>query len=91
MQQWNALPSDELKAKLTAIGLYVNHPEAAITCVSCEYALKPAGETVSKHLWKKHKMTVRAREGLTAYVKQLHLPDIDKLPLRANGSAPHLH
>lgn len=89
--KWNSLPEDEVSRKMAVLGLYINRPEPAIICTSCQYALSPSGEAVNKHLWEKHKIAPGLREGLTVYVRLLRLPDPNKLNLRAEGSPAHPH
>lgn len=47
---WSALPSDELEDTLAGLGICINHPEEEFIRASCGYALKGAGDTMSKHL-----------------------------------------
>jgi hypothetical protein len=75
----------------TELSLYINRPEPAIICTSCQYALSPSGEAVTKHLWEKHQIASNLREGLTVYVQLLKLPNPNKLNLRDEGSPPHPH
>jgi hypothetical protein len=76
---------------MAVLGLYINRPEPAIICTSCQYALSPSGEAVTKHLWEKHQIAPGVREGLMAYVRLLGLPDPNKLSLRDEGSPAHPH
>lgn len=80
-----------MRRKMAVLGLYINRPEPAIICTSCQYALSPSGEAVTKHLWEKHQIHPSLREGLTAYVRLLRLPDPNKLSLRGEGSLAHPH
>jgi hypothetical protein len=77
-------------AEGTARALAVS-PECAIICTRCQYALQPAGEAVSKHLWEKHEVPLNQRVGLNSFVRSLHLPDPNVLLSRPDGSAPHPH
>jgi hypothetical protein len=70
---------------------YLNCPERAIICTRCQYALQPAGESVSKHLWEKHGTSQDEREGLNVFVRSLRLQDPNTLPLRTSGSTQHPH
>lgn len=51
-RSWKSLTPEEADRRLRALDLYLNQPERALTCVRCKHALKPSGETVSKHLWR---------------------------------------
>lgn len=88
---WASLPPRLTVQKLIKLGLYLNSPERAIICTRCQYALQPAGETVSKHLWEKHGTSQDEREGLNAFVRSLRMQDPNTLPLRAYGSTQHPH
>lgn len=87
----SSISEDEVSRKMAVLGLYINRPEPTIICTSCGYALSPAGEAVTKHLWEKHQVAPDLREGLMAYVRLLRLPDPNKLSLRDEGSPPHPH
>lgn len=87
--KWSSLSEDEVGRKMAVLGLHLNRPKPAIICTSCKYALSPAGEAVTKHLWEKRQVALSLREGLTAYVRLLRLPDPNKLGLRSEGSQPH--
>ena len=89
--KWSSLSEDEVSRKMAVLGLYINRPEPAIICTSYKYALSPSGEAVTKHLWEKHQIAPSLREGLTAYVRLLRLPDPNKLSLREEGSPAHSH
>jgi hypothetical protein len=75
VRSWKSLPLEQAERSLEALGLQSNQPEQALICTRCKYALKPSGETVSKHLWEKHQIPPEERHGLSAYVKDLHLTD----------------
>jgi hypothetical protein len=91
VRSWKSLPLEQAERRLEALGLHFNQPERALICARCKYALKPSGETVSKHLWEKHQIPPEERHGLSAYVKGLHLTDPNQLPPRQDRSEPHPH
>lgn len=82
------MSSQELSQKFTSLGLVLDIGEKAIICTKCQYALKPS-DAVSKHLGDKHEICAKYRHGLNAFVKQLQLPDPNKLEPRPYGCAPH--
>lgn len=51
--KWSSLSEDEVSRRMAVLGLYINRPEPAIICTSCQYALSQSGEAVTKHLWEK--------------------------------------
>jgi len=73
---------------MASLGLVLDREEKVIICMKCQYALKPS-DVVSKHLGDKHEISAKARHGLNAFVKQLQLPDPNKLEPRPDGCAPH--
>jgi hypothetical protein len=75
VKSWKTLPLEQAARRLEALGLHLNQPEQALICTRCKYALKPSGETVSKHLWEKHQISPEERHGLSVYVKDLYLTD----------------
>ena len=77
--------------QLATIGLYWDREAAVIICTSCQYALQPKGDRVSRHLGEKHGVSLKARVGLNAFVQDLALPDPNQLDLRADGVARHPH
>jgi len=83
-----SLSGQELCQKLTSLGLVLDIQEKVIICTKFQYALKPS-DAVSKHLGDKHEINAKARHGLNAFVKQLQLPDPNKLEPRPDGCAPH--
>jgi hypothetical protein len=91
VRSWKSQPLEQAARRLEALGLHFNQPEQALICTRCKYALKPSGETVSKHLWEKHQISPEERHGLSAYVKDLHLTDPNQLPPRQDRSEPHPH
>jgi hypothetical protein len=88
VRSWKCLSGQELRQKLTSLGLVLDREGKVIICMECQYALKPS-DAVSKHLGDKHKISAKARHGLNAFVKQLQLPDPNKLEPRPDGCAPH--
>ena len=90
-RNWDRLDSGSVSRRLTALGLYQNHPEPAIICCRCRYALQASGEAVVKHLWEKYQIPPDARKGLTPFVKSLRLPNPNQLPRRPDASPPHLY
>jgi hypothetical protein len=51
---WSSCSEDEVSRKMVVLSLYINRPEPAIICTSCQYALSPSGKAVTKHLWETH-------------------------------------
>jgi hypothetical protein len=78
-------------AEGTARALAVS-PECAIICTRCQYALQPAGEAVSKHLWEKHEVPLNQRVGLNSFVRSLlsARSKYPSLPTRRICTAPAL-
>jgi hypothetical protein len=85
---WKSLSGQELHQRLTSLGLVLDTQEKVIICTKCQYALKPS-DAVSKHLGDRHDISTRARHGLSAFVKQLQLPDPSRLEPRPGGCASH--
>ena len=77
--------------QLESLGLYLNQPEPAIICIQYKFALKPDGDCISRHLGERHGISQPARRGLGPFIRSLHLPDPETLPLRLDGSSPHPH
>lgn len=88
VRSWKSLSGQELRQRLTSLGLVLDREEKVIICMKCQYALKPS-DAVSKHLGDKHEISAKARHGLNAFVKQLQLPDPNKLEPRPDGCEPH--
>jgi hypothetical protein len=88
VRSWKCLSGQELRQKLTSLGLALDREEKVIICMKRQYALKPSN-AVSKHLGDKHEIRAKARHGLNAFVKQLQLPDPSRLETRPDGCAPH--
>jgi hypothetical protein len=84
-----AIPPSEVDSELARVGLYYNQPEPAIIYTSCQYALQPASDAISKHLGEKHKISKKARRGLKSFIKSLHLPDPNRLSNRDDYSNLH--
>jgi hypothetical protein len=61
----------------------------AIICIPCGFALKTDDDRVGRHLKEKHGISKKRRQKLNTLVNSLHLPDLDELPKRADGSAQH--
>ncbi|KAI8401260.1 hypothetical protein FOFC_18129 [Fusarium oxysporum] len=77
--------------QLESLGLYLSQPEPAIICIQCKFALKPDGDCTSRHLGERHGISKPARRGLGLFIRSLHLPDPETLPVRLDGSSPHPH
>jgi len=88
---WRELTAETVVNRLISLFLYLNSPECAFICTRCQYALQPAGEAVSKHLWEKHEVPLNQRVGLNSFVRSLHLLDPNVLTPGPDGSAPHPH
>ena len=87
----NVFTRAEADGQLAVLGLYWDRAAAVIICEPSQYALQTKGDRVSRHLGEKHEVSREARAGLTAFIKQLGLPDPNKLDLRPDGLAPHPH
>ena len=90
VRSWKSLSDQELHQRLTSLSLVLDREEKIIICTTCQYALKPS-DAVPKHLGDRHDISAKARHGLSAYVKQLQLPDPSRLEPRPDGCAPHPH
>jgi hypothetical protein len=88
VRSWKSLSGQELRQELPSLGLVLDMEEKVIICTKCQYALKPS-DAVSKHLGDGHETIATARHGLNALVKQLQLPDPNRLDPRPNGCTPH--
>jgi hypothetical protein len=88
VRSWKSLSGQELRQRLTSLGLVFDTEEKGIICVKCQYAVKPS-DAVSKHLGDKQEISAKARHGLDVFVKQLQLPDPNKLEPQADGCARH--
>jgi hypothetical protein len=86
---WTFMNENDLVQKLQKLGLTLNHPEPALICNECKYALQPSGIRVSKHLAEKHGVPASDRRELATYIDSLHLPDPNLLNGRDDGSEPH--
>ncbi|KAH7021876.1 hypothetical protein EDB80DRAFT_877436 [Ilyonectria destructans] len=75
--------------KLEKLGLHYNAPEPAIICIQCGFAIHP--KRASRHPGDKHNVVKSARYSLKPLIASFNLPDPDTLPLRPDGSRPHLH
>jgi hypothetical protein len=89
---WRELAAETVVSRLISLGLYLNSPECAIICTRCQYALQPAGEAVSKHLWEKHEVPLNQRVGLNSFVRSLlsARSKYPSLPTRRICTAPAL-
>lgn len=83
------LLQDEACQSLLGLGLVFSRADDALICSHCMYALKPFGQTVSKHLWEKHSVPAKERSGLNALVLKLKLPDPNTLPTSQDWSPAH--
>ncbi|KAH6972614.1 hypothetical protein EDB80DRAFT_628014 [Ilyonectria destructans] len=75
--------------RLQQLSLHLNHPEPAIICIPCGFALKADGERVSRHLGEAHEVAELAQRCLNSLVRSLKLPDPVGLPPRPSNSTPH--
>jgi hypothetical protein len=83
------LLQDEACQNLLGLGLVLSKSDDALICSHCLYALKPFGQTVSKHPWEKHSVPAKERSGLNALVLKLKLPDPNTLPTSQDWSPAH--
>ncbi|KAL2192351.1 hypothetical protein P885DRAFT_7126, partial [Corynascus similis CBS 632.67] len=74
---------------LAALGLVLHTPESVLICRPCGYALQPNSHCVIRHLADKHSIPKRVRDGLAQFIRSLHLPDPNTLPLRPDWSPAH--
>jgi hypothetical protein len=88
VRSWKSLSGGELHQRLASLGLVLDTEEKVIICKKCQYALK-SSDAISKHLGDRHDTSAKARHGLSAFVKQLQLPDPSRLEPRPDGCAPH--
>jgi len=72
---WSDPSTTEVNRRLCDIGLVVCDSEEILICIRCKHALQPSGQTVSKHLWKKHCVPAKDRVGLNAFVQSLDFPN----------------
>jgi hypothetical protein len=86
---WTFMNENDLVQKLQKLSLRLNHPEPALICTECKYALQPSGIRVYKHLAEKHGVPASDRRELATYIDSLHLPDPNLLNGRDDGSEPH--
>lgn len=90
IRSWKSLSGQELHQRLTSLALVLDTEEKVVFCAKCQYTLKPS-DAVSKHLEDRHDTSTKARHGLSAFVKQLQLPDPSRLEPRPDGCASHLN
>jgi hypothetical protein len=81
---WSDLSKSRVNRRLRGMGLILCELDGVLICSQCKYALQPSGETVSKHLWEKHRMPAKERSGL-------NLPDPNSVLKRPNGDPAHPH
>ncbi|KAG4282249.1 hypothetical protein FPRO04_13325 [Fusarium proliferatum] len=87
LHQQNITPS-QVQA-LKRLELHYDILDQAIICIPCGFALKTDDDRVGRHLKEKHGISKNRRQKLNALVNSLHLPDLDELPKRPDGSAQH--
>ena len=86
---WSFLQEDERDHRLAALGLVLHTPESVLICRPCGYALQPKSDCVIRHLADKHAIPKHIRHGLARFIRSLHLPDPNTLPLRPDWSPAH--
>jgi hypothetical protein len=91
LDAWSDLSKIGVSRRLRGIDLVLCESDEVLICIRCKYALQPSGETVSKHLWEKHRVPAKERAGLNAFVRGLDLPDPNSVPKRLNGDPAHAH
>lgn len=69
-------PNAQQLDRLQKLGLHLNHPEPAVICITCGFALRADGERVSRHPGETHEVTKLARRGLNVLVHSMKLPDL---------------
>ncbi|KAH7340032.1 hypothetical protein BKA66DRAFT_434914, partial [Pyrenochaeta sp. MPI-SDFR-AT-0127] len=73
------------------LSLYLNDPEPAIICRLCKFALNGTIRSIVKHLAEKHDSSTTTRKELEDLLRPYTLLELKKLPLRLDGSPPHLY
>jgi hypothetical protein len=93
LDAWSDLSKIGVSRRLRGIGLVLCESDEVLICIRirCKYALQLSGETVSKHLWEKHRIPAKERAGLNAFVRGLDLPDPNSVPKRLDGDPAHPH
>ncbi|EGU75589.1 hypothetical protein FOPG_18982 [Fusarium oxysporum f. sp. conglutinans race 2 54008] len=86
-RQQNITPS-QVQA-LKRLELHYDILYQAIICIPCGFAFKTDDDRVGLHVKEKHGVSKNRRQKLNALVNSLHLPDLDELPKRPDGSAQH--
>lgn len=86
---WSDLTNNGANRQLRSLSLVLCESNEMLICIHCKYALQPSGETVSKHLWEKHRTPAKERAGLNAFVRGLNLPDPNSIPKRPDGDPAH--
>jgi len=85
---WSFMSENDVVRKLEKLGLILNHPEPALICSRCKYALQSRGVRVSRHLAEKHNVPASDRTELVTYIDSLRLPNPNLLNGRNDGSEP---
>jgi hypothetical protein len=88
---WSFMSDNDVVRKLKKLGLILNHPEPALICSRCKYALQPSGVRVSRHLAERHNVPASDRTEMMTYVDSLHLPNSNLLNVRNDGNELHPH
>ncbi|KAK4243174.1 hypothetical protein C7999DRAFT_44957 [Corynascus novoguineensis] len=83
------MQEDERDRRLAALGLVLYTPDSVLICRLCGYALQPKSDCVIRHLADKHAIPKHMRDGLARFIRSLHLPDPNTLPLRPDWSPAH--
>ncbi|CEJ83202.1 hypothetical protein VHEMI03222 [[Torrubiella] hemipterigena] len=81
--------STKQRQQLDVLELHLDEENRVIICKLCQFAIKPAGNRVTRHLADKHGISRHARVGLRKILTILELPDPAKLPPRPDGSPLH--
>jgi hypothetical protein len=69
------MSENDVAQKLEKLRLIMNHPEPALICSRCKYALQPSGVRVSRYLAERHNVPASDRTELVTYVDSLRLPN----------------
>ncbi|CEJ83200.1 hypothetical protein VHEMI03220 [[Torrubiella] hemipterigena] len=77
------------RKKLDALDLHLDEQHRVILCKTCKFAIKPAGDRVTRHLGEKHGISRKARVGLCKLMIMLELPDPATLAPRPDNVQPH--
>jgi hypothetical protein len=70
---WSFISENDIALNLEKLGLTLNHPESALICSRCKYALQSSGVGVSRHLAERHNVPASDRTELVTCIDSLRL------------------